>query len=244
MGHPSHNSIMKISSLIGVSFNKDFTLPCDVCYCRAKRTRATFDINKNKESRPFALIHCDLWGRYKTPSTLGAHYFLTIMDDYSLGVWVYLLKEKSETCNLIKNFCAMVENKFGLRIQKVRSDNGTEFMSSCLQSYYKQRGIICETSCAGTPQQNGRVEKKHRHILNVDRALRFQANLPLAFWGDCVLTAAHLINRTPMKANEGRTPYELLFNNVASYSHLRTLGCLCYERPSHGPKDKFGERRS
>ncbi|XP_074293736.1 uncharacterized protein LOC141620880 [Silene latifolia] len=61
------------------------------------------------------------------------------------------------------------------------SDNGTELRG--LVSYFKEHGIIHQTSMVKTPQQNARVERKHRHILNVARALRFQSSLPVDFWG-------------------------------------------------------------
>lgn len=38
-----------------------------------------------------------------------------------------------------------------------------------------------------TPQQNGVVEKKHKHILELTRAIRFQVSIPIRFWGNSVL---------------------------------------------------------
>ena len=78
-------------------------------------------------------------------------------------------------------------------------------------------GVIHQTSCVGTPQQNGRVERKHRHILNVSRSLLFQAGLPVKFWSEAVMTAAHVINRTPTKVLQNRSLYELLHGTKPLY---------------------------
>lgn len=55
--------------------------------------------------------------------------------------------------------------------------------------YFLGNRIFHETTTVHTLQQNDCIERKHHHILNVVRALLFQANLPIRFWGECVLTA-------------------------------------------------------
>lgn len=77
----------------------------------------------------------------------------------------------------------MIERQFETRLQAIRSDNGSEF--TCLRQYSATQGILHQTSCVSTSQQNERVERNHRHIINVARALYFQANLPIEFRGEC-----------------------------------------------------------
>lgn len=88
------------------------------------------------------------------------------------------------------------------------------------------RGIVYQTTIMGTLQQNGCVERKHHHILNVARALCFQANLLVKLWGECVMTTAYLMNRTPSVLLNGKPPFEMLHGKVALHSQKKVSGCL------------------
>ena len=239
LGHPS-SRVVKL--LLHVDFSEDsesLCKACEVCL-RAKQARESFPLSSNKTRSVFEKIHCDVWGPYRTVASSGARYFLTIVDDFSRGVWLYLMKEKSEVAQHLRDFIAMVEKQFQVPVKTVRSDNGTEFM--CLKSYFQRSGILHETSCVGTSQQNGRAERKHRHILNVARALLFQADLPTKFWGESILTAAYLINRTPSMVLQGKTPYEVLNGKPPMIDHLKVFGCLCFVHNQDHRGDKFASR--
>lgn len=56
----------------------------------------------------------------------------------------------------------------------------------------------------------------------------FQAHLSSEFWGECVLTAAHVINRTSCELHKGKTPYEMIFQEVPRYKEMKVFGCLAY----------------
>lgn len=177
---------------------------------------------------------------YRTAALCGSKYFLTIVDDYSRAVWLYLLTNKTEVSPRLREFLALVKRQFNCDVKTLHSDNGTEFM--CLTNFFCDQGIIHETLCVGIPQQNGRVERKYRHILNIARALRFQSGLPIEFWAQCTLTTCFLINRTPYKLLNDKTPFELLFSRPPVLDQLRVFGWLCYAHNLDHHGDKFASR--
>jgi hypothetical protein len=237
LGHPSKLPSQFLSKLIP-SFVYDSQHSCEVCPL-AKQTRLSFPISSIQSTKFFELIHCDIWGPQKIETHSGAHYFLTIVDDYTRFTWIFLMKFKSETQGLLKLFITFVHTQFNCQVKNIRSDNGLEFIS--LKPFLSTHGILLQNSCSYTPQQNGVVERKHRHLLKVGRALRFQANLPLQFWGESLLTATYLINRLPTPVLNHKSPYELLYGKPPIYTHLRAFGCLCYATTLQ-PLTKFSPR--
>jgi len=222
------NFIVKNSSEINAI--KDFS--CEICP-RAKQPRLTFPSRTTNSSHCFELIHVDIWGPFSIPSNNRSRYFLTIVDDYSRCTWLYLMQHKSETFTMLVHFFNQINHQFNIKIdqinssngdiflpqlQTVRSDNGSEFLSKQMQTWFHDHDIIHQRSCVATPQQNGVVERKHRHLLNVARALRFQANIPLSFWGECVLTATYLINKLPTPILKFKSPHQVLLGSPPSYS--------------------------
>ena len=133
----------------------------------------------------------------------------------------------------------MVSTQFNCKVKTIRSDNGSEFY---LKDFFQSNGILHQLTCVDTPQQNVVVERKYQHVLNVARALGFQSQLPLCFWGDCILTVVYLINRLPSKSLGKKSPYELLFKSAPSYNHLKCFGCLCFISTLPYNKDKFAPR--
>jgi hypothetical protein len=135
------------------------------------------------------------------------------------------MKDKSETRQHVIDFIKMIEIQHKSHVKIVRSDNGVEFL---MPQFYSSKGIIHQTSCVETPEQNGRVERKHQHLLNVGRALLFQANLPKTFWSYAVQHAVYLINRIPSSVLKNKSPYELLHNEKPQIEHLKVFGSLAY----------------
>ena len=89
-------------------------------------------------------------------------------------------------------------------------------------------GIVHHLTCPGTSQQNGRAERKLRHILDTVRALLLFTKVPTPFWGETALHVIHAINHIPSLVIQNLTPYECLFGSSQDYHHLRSFGSTCF----------------
>lgn len=76
------------------------------------------------------------------------------------------------------NLFAFMETQFNAKIKYVKMDNGKEFN---MLEFFAAKKNIHKYSRLYTPQQNGVVERKHQHIMNVIRSLNFQASLIMKF---------------------------------------------------------------
>lgn len=126
---------------------------------------------------------------------------------------------------------SFVKNQFHTSVKTIRVDNGTEFLP--LQNFFNMHGIELQYTCVYTLQQNGVIERKHRHILNVARSLLFQSRIPLHFWGECVLMAVYLINQLPLPILSIKSPFQILYNRPPSLDNLKVFGCQCYATVVH-----------
>jgi len=224
-GHPSLDKLVEINKKFPfVSINKS-DAPYDTCFY-AKQKSLPFPLNSHVSTHTFDLIHMDKWGSLSIPSMLGYKYFLTIVDDKSRFTWIYLMRLKSEASTLIKSFVFLVQNQFNTKIKTIRTDDG----------------ILQQSSCVGTPQQNGIVEHKHQHILAVARALLFQANLPKFFWAHAVSHAIHIINRLPTPFLSNKSPFHLLHDCLPDMKNMRVFGSLCFATTLSAHRKKLDSR--
>ncbi|KAJ9550966.1 hypothetical protein OSB04_015011 [Centaurea solstitialis] len=201
---------------------------CSACE-KGKQTRASF---KSKQissiSSPLQLLHMDLFGPVNVQSIAGKKYTLVIVDEYSRYTWVFFLRSKSDAPEEIILFVRKMEKLNNLSVRSIRSDHGTEFKNSTLETFFDRKGISQNFSSVRTPQQNGVAERRNRTLIEAARSMLSEANLATQFWAEAVNTACYTQNRSLIVKRFKRTPYELFRNRKPSIEHLHIFGCVCY----------------
>ena len=162
--------------------------PCEPC-ALGKQHRTPFKVSSSKAARPLALVHTDLCGPLSVPSLGGNNYFLTVLDDYSKLSAVQPISRKSDTATALMDTLTLLENQSGYKLQRLRCDNGTEYINSQLKDYCRANGIQLETTVRYTPEQNGAAERLNRTLMEKVRPMLTAADLPKHLWAEALATA-------------------------------------------------------
>src|SRR4051812_39649746 len=162
----------------------------------AKSHQLPYPTSTSISTSPLQLVFSDVWG--PAPTSVGRHsYYVSFIDDYSKYTWIYLLKKRSDVFQVFHNFQALVECKFNSKMVALQYDWGGEYRN--LNPFFQQIGISHHVSCPHAHQQNGSAERKHKHVVEVGLALLAGASMPLKFWDEAFLAAAHIINMLPSR---------------------------------------------
>ncbi|CAD7949156.1 unnamed protein product [Amoebophrya sp. A25] len=124
------------------------------------------------------------------------------------------------------------------KMKAIRSDNGKEFLGTFVTEC-TNRGIILETSAPFNPEENGLAEAANKKLLTVARCLLQDSELDASYWPYAIEAAAFLLNRTPMKALGGKSPFEVRYDEKPRLGFLRPFGSPCYYRDHHPKANKM-----
>ncbi|KAG9094427.1 hypothetical protein FS749_012503 [Ceratobasidium sp. UAMH 11750] len=200
---------------------------CRVCIL-GKGARLPFPRSLSVTTAPLEIVHSNLCGPFD-PTVGGARYTASFVDDFSRVAWVFLLKTKDEVAKVFMRLRAHVELFTGFKIKTLRSDGGGEYKSHLLADYLADAGILHQTSCPDSSQQNGVAERFQRTLFDRVQCMLEDAGMAWGWWGEAALTAVHIYNQTPHSAlPNSACPLSLWPNESVSLAHIRVFGSPCF----------------
>ncbi|KAI3821373.1 hypothetical protein L1987_08940 [Smallanthus sonchifolius] len=219
----SHVNIKTINKLVKDNLvrglpDKEFQLEdhCIACLKGKQHKSSHKPKTLNTNDTPLQLLHMDLFCPTNIMSMGKKSYCLVITDDHTRFSWVYFLRTKDETVEILKSYILRIENQSN---QKVK--------------------II---SAPRTPPQNGVAERRNRTLIESARSMLADSKLPLIFWVEAVSTACYVQNRVFIVKPLNKTSYEIWFQRVPYIGFLKPFGCPCTILITHGVLPKFSAK--
>ncbi|CAL2238709.1 unnamed protein product [Prunus armeniaca] len=173
----------------------------------------------------------------------GTSYLLTFIDDYTRYGYIYLIAHRYEALDCFKRFIAEVENQTEKSLKALRTDSEREYLSEQFKELCENKGIRRQLTVPYTPEQNGVAKRRNRTLLDMVRSLMAQANLPISFWGEAILTAVYILNQVPSQSVTS-APYELWKGEKPNLRHLRPWGSAGFVHNTFHKHGKLGSREN
>ena len=148
----------------------------------------------------------------------------------------YFLAKKSETFSHYKEDEAWILNHGGKATLYARFDHGGEFLSNEFTQHLKQRGTQCELTVHDSPPQNGVSERGMRTHGEATHTLLIASGLPCYLWAEARAHACWIQNRTPTRALDGKTPYEMMTGRKPNLTGIQCFRATAYVKLENAGK--------
>jgi len=179
LGHPTSRIFQFLVSENKIIYNnKRLNFHCQSCPL-GKSSCLSLRPTGHKTSAPLELIFSDVWGPALLFSSDGYHYFVIFIDAHTKYIWYYPLVARSDVYSVFHQFQTLVERQFSLKIKSILTYWGCEYRK--LSTFFQTIGIHHRLICPHTHEQNGTVERRHRHIVETGLTLLGQCKAPFHF---------------------------------------------------------------
>lgn len=244
-GHLNFQSLTKmvnkgqVKGVEGLSGKPEFCEPCHL----GKHKRLSLKTLRQRATRPFQLIHCDIGGPVTPASRSGSIYWITFICDYLEHPWIYFLKRKSEAQEKYNKFITDARDYYKSEVGSFafsmnfvnffRTDGAPELGSGDTGSdkfkeQLRAEGTFHEVSAADTQSQNGVAERMNQTMCYNTMAMLIESKLPKSFWTEAMQTATFLIAHRPSSSNGGESPWTRMTGRRVDPTLWKPFGCPAY----------------
>lgn len=202
---------------------------CDICRLGKMRVKKVAKKAKYPTIEIGQCIHSDESGNVIVQTPGSKKCFSVMIDEKSRFTLAKLLRRKPEVQQHFKDFGNLISTQHNKRVQMLRCDNASEFVKDKkFRQYLADKGVKIRTYTPYKHSLNGLAERTILKLTDIANCLLIQSRLTKRFWGEAIMYAEVILNMTPTKSLDGKTPYEMWEGVIPDVDFLKPFGCLCY----------------